>query len=462
MATFGARRAAMGATIGCPDDESAVFHNPAGLADQPGVRLYLFLSPGFLDPEFRLKALDPELYPAINPVGCGEPDHELCPWPADSEGYYQQTITPTRTFGVQPFLAASTDLGFLGRAGQRAVVSLALYAPNIYAAYLPEDAPTAYSVIGGLMVVGSVTVGAGYRLNRHIALGANISYNYMYLTMSQKLSTQDALTPPGEKPGALAAFAQRQLGDLRLDYAGQDHGVGWGLSLLVHPIPALGLGISYSGSTAARFEGDVQFSGQSDWAREDPTRLKALVSGAGYKLPQGLVVEMPIPHALGLGVHLRLTEWLEAGVEGRLWFYQIYDKQVLRPIYDAEAPGKEPMTEEDLSRDKKYHLSTQLTAGIGVRPAPRRLPGLLLMAGTGYDQSPIPDETFTLDNPSLSHYKASAGVRWQVDAHWRVALSYYLNIFEPRDIRTSETNPPTNVQGRGYSHSPGFEVSYMF
>ena len=79
-----------------------------------------------------------------------------------------------------------------------------------------------------------------------------------------------------------------------------------------------------------------------------------------------------------------------------------------------------------------------------------------------YDYSPIPDSTFSLENPSLSHYKVAAGVRWAITPAWRVALTYYLNIFVPRDIDNSTTTPPTNVQGEGYSHSPGLEVAYRF
>ncbi len=459
MATFGARRGGMIATIGAPDDASAVFHNPAGLADQAGTQIYFFLSPGVVDPRFRLKAHDPDFYPEINPAGCGQAGADPCPWPVDDEGYYEQTITSERSFGLQPFLAASTDLGFISPGLSDMVVALALFAPNAYAAYLPEDAPTAYHVIGGLFLVGTASLGVGYRLNRYISLGGSISYNYMHLTLSQKMSAVDALTPAGQAPSSLGKMAQQLVGDINMDFSGQDHGVGWALSLLLTPEPWLGIGVTYAGATPARFRGEVLLSGSKP-AVSDPERLRQALTGL-VKLPRELEIEMPIPHSLGVGINLRLAWWLEVGLEGRFWFYQIYDKQVIRPIYAEGDTGDEPMTEASLSKDKNYHMSYQLTGGFLIRPLQQHQ-GLELMVGTGYDYSPIPDSTFSLENPSLSHYKVAAGVRWAITPAWRVALTYYLNIFVPRDIDNSTTTPPTNVQGEGYSHSPGLEVAYRF
>ena len=76
------------------------------------------------------------------------------------------------------------------------------------------------------------------------------------------------------------------------------------------------------------------------------------------------------------------------------------------------------------------------------------------MVGFAYDDSPIPDHTFTLDNPTLSHYKPSIGVRWQVNRRIRIAAAYMLIIARKLDITDSQTSPPTNVIVVGYTHSP--------
>lgn len=443
--------------LGRPDEPTALMHNPAGLADQPGVQLYLFLSPTFLSFDMSMEALDAKRFPDINPAGCGNPGAAPCPWPIDGEGYYTQKIQPEKYFGILPYLGVTTDLSFISPSAQDVVVSLALYAPNFYGAYFPQDAPTAYGFIEGMFMVGAATAGVGWRIHRTISVGASISYHYMQLSLSKKLSMADVLTKRGEEPEIVGILAQQALGDLRLEFSGVDHGVGWGLGALISPLPWLHFGLAYNGSSAAHFHGEVAFTS----SKKDEETFLSLVKGFGYKLPQRLTIQMTIPHALSVGVNAALGRQVEIGVDCRFWLYNLYERQVITPHYDPDAPGKEPISEDSLSQNKNYHLSYQLTGGVLVRPI-ARLPQVELMAGVGYDHSPIPDETLTLDNPSLSHVKVTAGVRWQIDHHWRLSLTYLFVYFIPRDITTSQTHPPTNVRGSGHTHSPALALTYRF
>lgn len=457
---FGARRNGMLTVMGKPDDLTALFHNPAGLADLQGIRAFIFVSPAFLSSTFRMRALDDKRFPAINPAGCGQGAAAACRWPVDSEGYYASEIKPEKYFGIIPYLGLGTDLGFIGPAGRDVVVSVAAYSPNFYGAFLPEDAPTAYGIIGGYFVVISGAAAVGWRVNRYLALGANVSYNYMQLTMAQRQSLANALTPPGQVPTGLAALAQSLIGDVRLDYDGTEHGVGWTFGVLLTPRPWLGLGLAYAGNTSPTFSGAVSFSTYNARFADEQT-FKDVVRSVGYKLPHSLEIEQAIPHALFLGVNVALGARVELGADARFWFYNAFETQAMRPIYDPAEPGKEPFTETSLSKDKRYRLSWQLTAGVLVRPLAGH-PGLELLLGGGYDLSPIPDQTLTLDNPNLSHAKLTTGVRWQINPHWQVALTYLLNIYTSRDIRDSETNPPTNVQISSLSHSPALSVGYRY
>lgn len=456
---FGGRRNAMLTVMGRPDDLSALFHNPAGLADLKGTRGLFFFSPAFLSTGFRMQALDGARFPAINPAGCGVGNSAPCPWPTDAEGYYTREVRPEKYFGIIPFLAGSTDLGFLGPAGRDIVVSGAIYSPNFYGAFLPEDAPTAYQIIGGYFMVISGTLGVGWRINRYLAVGANLSYNYMRLTLAQRMSLANSLTPPGETPQGLALVAQGLIGDIRMDYDGTEHGVGWTASLLLTPLSWLGIGFTYAGNTSPRFQGDVSFSAYNKQVK-DEAAFRRLVATVGYKLPRELIIGQAIPHAIFFGVNVALGAQVEVGVDARLWFYNAYSRQVITPIYDPAEPGSEPLSEESLSSDKNFKLSWQVTAGVLVRPL-KSYPQLELMLGGGYDQSPIPDETFTLDNPNLSHAKVAGGVRWRINESWRLTLSYLLNLYISRDIRNSQTKIPTNVQVSSHSHSPAITVEFL-
>ncbi len=446
------RRNGMMANIAAPDDLTAIFHNPAGLADRRGLRLGLFGSVTFLSQEFEMMALDPERFPEINPAGCGE----ACPWPIGEDGYYTRPITPESTFGALPFLGFASDLGSLHPRLRDVVVSVAGYAPNFYGGTLPDDAPTAYYMTDGYFLVASATFGLGWRLSDHLSLGFNVSYNYMQLIYGQKLSFVDVLTGEGEAPGGLAELMQDIYGDILLGYTGLDHGAGCTASALVRPTGWLSLGFAFSWSTAPRFEGPLELSP----TREGAPGLEE-VEAFGYDLPRRLEVGMLIPPSLGFGVSVAPLDWLEVAADLRLWLYNLYDHQTMRPIYGADQTGIHPMTEESLSREKEYDLSYEVALGFLFRPLRGRR-DLELMLGLAYDQSPVPDEYFSLDNPALSQAILSAGARWQVTDHWRVMAAYMAIFYLERDITTSLTSPPTNVRGRGFNHIPSVEVEYLF
>jgi long-subunit fatty acid transport protein len=458
---IGGRRSGQMANLAFPDDLTAIFHNPAGLADQPGLRLHVSSSLTFLQTEFQLKALDAQRWPEINPVGCGTPGRAACPWPVRPDGYYREQIRPERTFGVLPFLAASADLERWSRRLRGVTVGLAVYAPDFYGAWLPKDAPTAYSLIGGYFLVLSTTAAIGWRPSPYVAVGANLSYNYMRLNFSQKLSVVDALTPRGEAPSSLAQTGQSLLGDIRMDYTGVDHGVGGGASVLVTPARWLRVALGASAATPARFVGRVGFQGLGPAVAGNPDALPAVLESVGYKLPNRLAVEMPIPPSLQAGLGFTPNRRVEITVDYRLWFYNLYKRQVITPFYDPAQAGEPAVSQDSLSRDKNYRLSYEIGAGALVRPW-RRRPDLELMAGASFDRSPIPNETFTLDNPSLSLVQTGIGARWTVARRWRLAASYMLFFYLGRNVTTSQTWPPTNAKGRGIAHLPGLEAEVVF
>ena len=220
ITTMGGKRTGMAAILADPDDGTALFHNPAGLADQRGVRIHLSVGVPLMQMEQRLMALDPVRFPSINPEGCQQ-QPSGCPWPVDNEGYYEQAIAAERIFGLLPFVTVSTDLSFISPAREDMVVALGVYAPNFMGAFLPEDAPSSYLLIEGMFLVITTSVAWSWRINRNVAVGLALSYNNMRLNMSQKMSTVNTLTPAGQTPDIMARMGQQALGDLRMDFEGQ-------------------------------------------------------------------------------------------------------------------------------------------------------------------------------------------------------------------------------------------------
>jgi long-subunit fatty acid transport protein len=455
ISSMGGRRSSSLVSIGLPDDPTALFHNPAGLADQKGVHLHFANAFYLVDTNFKLKSLDPALYPEIHPPDCGTGSEPACPWPLDSQGFYEKTMEPKSYFGIVPYASVGTDMGFLGEGGEDVVTSLAIYLPAFYGGTLDEHAPTAYQMVEGHFAVGSATLGAGWRISRWLAVGASASYNFMRIAIKRRFSIAAALTPEGEPPTIEAQLGQEMIGDITMDYAGTDHGVGWGCGLLLTPLEWLNVGFNYQGATSAKFEGSVSLSAR------DTQMLQNGFEIMGYKMPKRLIVQMPVPHSVQAGLGFKPSSWLEIGVDLRMWMFQVYEQQKVTPIYDPNDPDDEPMTEDDLSQDKNYGMSYEVAAGFLVRPF-ATLPGLELMAGGSYDHSPIPDETFTIDNPSLSSINLAGGVRWAITPHWRVTLSTLVYVYLKRDITGSRAKPPLDGQGSGAAVLPAFEVEYTF
>jgi len=53
-------------------------------------------------------------------------------------------------------------------------------------------------------------------------------------------------------------------------------------------------------------------------------------------------------------------------------------------------------------------------------------------------------------------------LRWRINERWLLTFSYMLLRYLERDVRTSETSPPTNVRGSGWAHMPGLEIEAAF
>jgi long-subunit fatty acid transport protein len=461
--TLGNRKVSMQTVYGAPDDLTALYHNPAGLGDQKGTRALLFIGPAFLGNETRLQALDSARFPEVNPAGCEAKG--TCPWPIEG-GYYKANFEPERYVAVVPYLGIGTDLGFLSERTRDVTVSLAVFAPGAYGASMPKEGPSTYFITDGLFLVTTLTAGAGWRITDWISVGASLSYNYMHLGFAQRFSLADVLTEEGQQPDGLAMIGQMAIGDLDFDFTGTDHGLGWGVGVLVRPHRWISIGLSYAGATSARLEGDVSFiSTGSRLPPGSPARsqeeLAEVVQKVGYKLPHSLLVEIYIPPVFRTGLNLAPLSWLELGVDFTLMAYSLSKKETLRPYYDPDQPGEEPLSEEGLSKVTDYDNAWELAFGVLVRPL-SSWPSLEVMAGFAYYRSPVPDEYFTIDNPSMHQRIITVGARAMVTDRLRLGLAYLVALYEERDVTTSKSSPPTNVRISGHLHLPTIEAAYVF
>lgn len=455
VTTFGSRRTGMLANMAADDEITTLYHNPAALADLKGLRLHGSNSFSFLDTEFRLQGLDPDQFPEIV---CADPPAE-CSWPVGQDGYYTKDIRPLSTFGILPYVGISTDLGLVSSALKNVVISAAITAPNFYAGELPADAPSSYYFIEGHFLVLSSMFGVGWRINDWLAVGGTAMYNYMQLEYAQRFSLANVLWGKNGENALVAKVAQAAVGDVRMNISGTDHGFGWTLGALISPFDWLSIGVAFNDATDPRLESGVKI--QPLRAGMTLEKFEEQVALFGYELPTGLIVEMPIPPFLSAGVNVHFWGRFEVGFDCRVWFYNVYETQVLEPIYAPGGTGKPAITKEGLSQEKDYSASYDLSLGFLVRPF-ESLPEIEFLAGAGFDKSPVPDERFTIDNPSMDNWRVAGGARWSPPDGFRIALTYVYMGYIERNVTTSKTSPPLNARGRGSNQFPRLEIEYVF
>jgi len=223
---MGVKKTGMMAGIAKPDDLSAVYHNPAGLADQHGTRLHLSSGFSFVHAEARLKAW---------PGGEGKYGSEdFIDTPVDADGYFEGTYEPTKYFGAMPMFVASSDFGWQ----DGPVWALSFYVPDFIGAFMPEDAPTRYTVVEAYFVAAVSAISGAYRLPGpldFITLGASLGLQYVRME--------------GSKWYNFNLFELNT--DLKIKQVGEDYRPFYNFGICADILPQVTVGLSFIGGAAS-------------------------------------------------------------------------------------------------------------------------------------------------------------------------------------------------------------------
>lgn len=413
---MGAKKTGMMTGIAEPDDLSAVYHNPAGLADLHGTRLHLSCGFSFVSAGARLKA-----WPEGGPGKYGIEDY--IDTPVDEDGYFEGVVHPTRYFGAMPMFVASSDFGW----ENGPVFALSTYVPDFIGAFLPEDAPTRYLVVEGYFVAGVASVSAAYRLPgswSFLSIGASVGLLYVRIEGERWLNLQS-------------------LGEYNTDFVihmvGEDYRPYWNLGVTADVPGGVTLGLAFIGGA------DVELIGRLDidlapGREKDPILAgledDGLVLEGAYSLRQ----TMKVPAGLSFGVNWAILDELELAFDLRWWFYSVFEQQNLYHDIDLEILG-EPALPNPMVTPKDYGDSW--TFSLGALGRPFSVP-LELMAGWTYDISPAPNKTKSLDSPTVDLTGLSLGARYTLADTWRLSLTYYHYWYLKDVIDDSILAPPQN------------------
>lgn len=398
----GVRRTGMAAVVGRPDEGSAIFHNPAGLTLQPGLRFYASFGLAVLSTEFRLHTWDRS--------------DEFIDQQPDADGYYP-TTRPTRAIGAIPMLTLSGEIlpGKLWGA-------IGAYVSNGTGAQFAEDDVTRYHLIDGYIISPTITAVAAYQVHPKLALGVGAGM------MNVIVHGKRHLFPIIKMGNGSEIDASNLLGsnaDLTLD--GEDWKFTWNAGLLAKPIPGLTVGATVIGRVDPVLEGPVTLVTGDD----------AAAPGDRYEGAQSTALVLPWTF-LG-GANYDLTPQIEIGSEFRYYLYRSYKEQ-------RSKLQNLPFLNE-LVTPKNYTDSWQLAGGVRVHDL-KQVPSLELMAGTHYDKTPAPAQTVALDQPTFTHWGVHTGVRYQA-GRYLIGASYIHYWYDIPVITDSLTSPPSNIRGSG-------------
>lgn len=407
---FGGRRIGMFAVVARPDDATAIFHNPAGLTLNDGTEFYHAQSWFLMEMGMKLYNSEGKLYPL---------DHE---------------IKPSWNVGAIPFLGVTSDLGT-----RDFRLGFALYAPNAYGAALPEGEPTRYHATQALFLASRATLAAAYKVNEVFQIGASLSLIYVYMTKTQYWNLD--MLPAAGDTGAEAKWdlrfrpqSETRSRDLKLKMGGDAWTWAWDVGVLLRPMKNLRFGLVFQSGSDIDLKGSVH-----------------ITNAKGETVSANHTTGMTIPFTLRGGVNWEVVPGFEIGADMFWWHYQILQEQ--RTVLDKELYGMKTLVDP-----KNYGNSFAYCVGINYHV----LPELELMAGWQQDFTPIPVQTYTLENPSTDQNGISVGLRWRINDHWRVSLGYVRNWFKLIDVQQSTGKPPTNAKGHGSNNEIAFDFGYRF
>jgi long-subunit fatty acid transport protein len=235
-----------------------------------------------------------------------------------------------------------------------------------------------------------------------------------------------------------------------LEMNGQDWTWAADVGVLLHPLPNLRIGAAFSGGSNIQLEGRVKLTGSACPPGSTNCKLKDHMGPVITDTRH--TTNMTIPFELKAGFNWEFVKDFELGMDIYYWHYQVLQEQYTR----LQEPLAGLVTE--LRDPKNYGNSWAWNIGLMYRP----VPSLDLMMGYQMDFTPIPAQTYTLDNPSTSQKGISLGLRWQISDRWRVGLAYVHNWFNLVDVQESVGKPPTNAKGHGANNEMAFDFSYRF
>lgn len=399
-----ARGNALGGTlVARADDPSAVYYNPAGITQLPGLQM-------MVGGTFILPSVD---VTTTNPIS-----GEKTKTSSDTTVWMPPHLYTTYQFND------SVWFGF-GVFSQFGLGTL-----------FPADWTGRYNSYDAEIKSLTFNPNVAFKVNDQISVAGGIDLMWFDLRLKNKI---DALR------------MNNPMYDVRQNLTGDSFSAGWNLALRYQPCEWGAFGISYRSKIKQNVTGNVDFN--------KPQILEMLAPQAFPNTGAG--GDITLPDTLSMG--LMFKPWQRFSVEiGGTWVrWSTYKSLTIsydRPII---GPPFVPAPVDSVKRNKNWHDTWRAQVGFEYTA----LDWLDLRAGYIYDQSPVDDEYADYLVPANSRHLFSfgPGFRWR---NWTLDLSYtYIRILE-REFNATPHQLSQGIMDSkfdsGKAHLAGLSLSYKF
>lgn len=420
----GATRIGMYAVMGKVSDPTAIFHNVAniGMAES-SLQINASALAGFATAQFQIQTWD---------FATGESIYDSEGEPVDSE-----TSEPDLNYGAFPYFGITHDFGLKDKGWN---FGFASYLPNLTGGSIDEDSEFRYHIVRGFFITNYNSLAVSKRIGDKLILGASLDFVYALQTAKLYFRYE---TVAGYDPTFVALVQTLGLDDLKTNLTVDDTKWTYHLGLTYMPAENVTLGITYFERVNFKLEGDITLRPTP----EDAMALSALgIDQDEFKttLTQGVLT----PRAIKFGMNFVVNPKWNWGFDFYWWDFSKDDVQtrgfpnleedfgdipIIGPVA-IEALG------DGLVSPRLYQDSYQVNLGAEHIVNEK----WKLRFGVSYDESPIPNQTFTIDALTSDSYSAAVGFEYKVNERNYFGFGFQHIIFKTRTIRDSLTDPPTN------------------
>lgn len=387
----------LGAFSAYADHASTIFYNPAGLGGLKGIQVSAGVS--VIAPRSTFRNMTP-LAPQYAEYEMKEQNFMV----PNLYGTYEITDGLTAGLGVYAEFGLGThwDDDWVGRgASIKAEIQTLTVNPAI--GYEIDDTG-----------IGKIRIGAGLRVLAHgkVELARAVTQ----------------FTPEG-------SFGLQ--GDLK------EPAFGYNLGIMYEPVKELTLGFTYRSTIEAEFEGEAQFNN--------------LAVGFPSTAQGGTSIEFPASYVIAM--NLKPVSNLTIEADYLWWGWSSYDELVIN--FDQSIPALVSEQSPDGSRivnPRNFRDTFQIRIGAEYRDF--GIPGLILRAGIGYDENPIPEQDVDPTLPDSDRTEFSGGLTYALTDNIAIDAAYIFIQAKQRQV----DNTVSGIDGvyTTYANIPSLGITLKY